>query len=223
MTLLLIALALLCLVAGIIFMFYIRPAPKQSKPVSERVESFSQVDPDMGPLEGMAQRRKAERVNSVADVNLKAAQNLSELQKQYEEAVISEATAEPKLKQALLTLENQNYILERATAIGVPVQDYTKYIIKVLESQTALMTEAMSIRLTIEIAIATSERHFAKMNQLRQQIRDYRVELFNLKNNKQLPEPVKEIEIFSLEAQIKTFEARLSDHLKQTGVSEAHG
>jgi hypothetical protein len=216
-------LALLCLVAGIIFMYYVRPPAVPQQSLSERIREFSEVDPNMGPLTAGRIRMKAERVISVTKPNLEAAQNVLTLQKQYEEAVRAEATAEPRLKQELLTFENQNHILERATAAGVPVQDYTKYMLKVLESQTELLKEAMSIRLTIDVAIATSDRHFALIQQLSGQIRQLRLSLHELKTEKQLPETVRETEVYSLEAQIKTLEARLSDHLKQTGVSEAHG
>jgi hypothetical protein len=223
MIILLVILALLCVVAGIIFMFYVRPPAVRQQSVSERIGEFSNVDPNMGPLAAGRTRMKAERVISVTKPNLEAAQSLLALEQQYHDAVIAETTAQPRLRQALLTLENQNVILQRATEMGIPVQDYTRVMIKVIESKTELLKEAISIKLTIDVAMATSDAHFATMLQLQDQIRTLNLRMYDVQKNKQLPRPVKKAELLSLQSQIKTFQARLDDHLKQKGVSEAHG
>ena len=76
--------------------------------------------------------------------------------------------------------------------------------------------------MTIDLAIATSDRHFALIKQLQGQIRTLRLELHELPQ-RQLPEAVQELETADLKSQITSLEARLNDHLKQTGVSEVDG
>lgn len=224
MTIFLLILAAFALIAGIIFLYFVnKPHSQQQPKLSDKIPAFTTPDLDANPIANSFKRSRVQDFTATARTQVDAARAMTDLNSEYEKAVISDKTFDSRLKQQLLTLENQNLILEQATALGVPVADYTRIILKQLESKTDLMKEAMSVRMTIDLAIAQSHRRFTLMQQLQGQIRELRLELHSLENNRQLPEPVKETETYSLQAQIKTLEARLLDHLKQTGVSEDDG
>lgn len=222
MTTALFILAFLLIITGLIFLFYVKkPIPKQQSAL-EKLPRFTSPDIDTSELRNIVDRRKTKSFIETARLNKEAGTLLVDLHEQYRGAVIKEAKFDLVFQNELLKTENENIVLQKANELGVPVADYTKYMMKVLESRTELVKEAMSLRMTIDLAIATSDRHFALVKQLQGQIRELRLQLHNLPQE-QLPAPVLELETSSLQTQISNLEARLSEHLKQTGVSEVDG
>lgn len=222
MTIVLFIFGFLFLIAGGIFLYYVKkPIPRQDT-ASQKLPHFTNLDIHASPIKNAFERKKATDFTATAKAKLEAGKMLIEAQEQYHSAVIAESSLDLRQRNTLLSLENSNLILEKANALGVPVGDYTKYMMKILESRTELAKEALSLKLTIDLAIATSDRHFALVKQLQGQIRELRLELYHLPN-KQLPAPVLELETSSLTTQITNLETRLNDHLKQTGVSEVDG
>jgi hypothetical protein len=216
-------LALILLGAGLFFLKFVYKLEPQKQPkLSEQITTFTTPDLDANPIANSFKRSRVQDFTATARTQADAARVMTDLNSEYEKAVISDKTFDGRLKQQLLTLENQNEILERATTLGVPVGDYTRFMLKVLESKTELAKEAMSLRMSIDLAVAYSDRHFELIKQLQGQIRQLRIELHELPQ-KQLPETVQELEVADIKSQIASLEARLNEHLKQTGVSEVDG
>ncbi len=209
-------------VAAIVFLFFVQQKTSTQSTLSDDLPHFTSPNPRASVFAHKIDVIKTRAFNEAATEQVTAARNMTTLHKEYETAVMSETTLPERTRNTLLELENKNVILQAATRARIPVQDYTKYMLKVLESETDLLKEAMSIRMTIDVAIAHSERHFALIQQLQEQIRELRLQLHALEQER-LPEPVKRAEIFSKETQIKTLEARLNEHLKQTGVPHTDG
>src|SRR5579864_3886933 len=109
---------ILFLAAVVFFVFVNKPTPSQQV-LSEKIAHFTSIDPNESIASHGARRIRTDAFNSAAAPNLEAAKNMTALSEEHEKAVFSEATGKARLENSLLTLENQNELLFRATAAGV--------------------------------------------------------------------------------------------------------
>jgi hypothetical protein len=198
----------------------------------------SGIDTEQDIVTAWGDKKRMTQVADAANQRLRTAQAFTAI-KQDEESYINAAKlGGARLQRDTIQIwaermeaENRGLVANAASHSGVPYQDYSRIVVKLLETQMELdkhqMTleanleyEKLQAKAAIEIAIVKADEEFRYRRHLLDEVVKLRMQIDGLQNGGALPLGVRNATLEDLRRELTIVEEKYAQRIKQGAVSE---